>query len=434
MYVQGRTFTNPTPDPGDQFGLVLANVNGSIIIGAPLDDALAVNAGVAYLFNISTGERLLTFPNPHPGPEPGDQFGRAVAAVGRNVLIGAAFDDTEAADSGAAYLYEGTTGQLLLELWDPTPSFNDGFGRSVASLGNNMLVGAYQKQVGAAVDAGKAYLLNGTTGSLIRTFQKPTPVSGDNFGRSVYPIGNNVLVGAPGDDTGGVDAGAVYLFDGNTGQPLRVFRNPTPAFEDEFGNEIAATGNTVIVGAHQDDLGAMNAGVVHLFDLNTGDLIRTIPNPTPAAGDKFGRSMTVVGSNQVLVGAPFDGFGALEAGSAYLFDIATGQLLQSFHNPSPASRDRFGWSVLGIGDGIAIGAPYRDSGAVDSGVLYLFQTDPQPQPQPPGSDPPPPIFGLPPLIIYVIIATLTIEGVVVFAIFWKRKKQKTLPPPIQSPL
>ena len=39
-------------------------------------------------------------------------------------------------------------------------------------------------------------------GDLLHTFNNPDPAADDYFGRSVAGVGNNVLVGAPGDDTG----------------------------------------------------------------------------------------------------------------------------------------------------------------------------------------------------------------------------------------
>ena len=44
------------------------------------------------------------------------------------------------------------------------------------------------------------------------TFLNPTPDVLDRFGFSVYLSGNNVLIGAPFDNTGAPDTGSVYLF------------------------------------------------------------------------------------------------------------------------------------------------------------------------------------------------------------------------------
>lgn len=54
---------------------------------------------------------LLTIPNPFPAPE--DGFGFAVASRGNDILVGAPADDTNGTNSGAAYLFDGTTGDRL---------------------------------------------------------------------------------------------------------------------------------------------------------------------------------------------------------------------------------------------------------------------------------------------------------------------------------
>ena len=87
---------------------------------------------------LSVGDLVLTLTNPTPAV--GDGFGSSVAAVGNNILVGVPNDDTNAVNSGAAYLIDGTTGALLLTFTNPTPAIGDFFGYSVAAVGNNILV------------------------------------------------------------------------------------------------------------------------------------------------------------------------------------------------------------------------------------------------------------------------------------------------------
>src|SRR6266699_3584398 len=58
----------------------------------------------------------------------------------------------------------------LVRIQDPSSSAGDLFGWSVAAAGDNILVGA----PGVNNGAGAAYLFDGTTGTLIGTYQKPT--------------------------------------------------------------------------------------------------------------------------------------------------------------------------------------------------------------------------------------------------------------------
>jgi hypothetical protein len=139
----------------------------------------------------------------------------------------------------------------------PTPALRSEFGFRVALVGDDVLVGS---ALGSSV-----HLFDGETGALTRTFQKASPDPGDLFGFSVAAAGQNALVGATLDDTGGANAGAVYLFDAATGEILQTFLNPTPAENDEFGLAIASAGGNVLVGAPGDDTGATDAGAVYLF-------------------------------------------------------------------------------------------------------------------------------------------------------------------------
>ena len=67
----------------------------------------------------------------------------------------------------------------------------------------------------------------GSIGDLLLTFQHPEPVSYAGFGRSVATVGDNVLIGAPKMETGTANPGSAYLFDA-AGNLLQSFSNPVP--------------------------------------------------------------------------------------------------------------------------------------------------------------------------------------------------------------
>lgn len=313
------TFTNPTPavhanGQGASFGWSTAAVGSDqVLIGAPDDDTGAPYAGVAYLFS-TNGVLLTTFTNPTPAAY--DGFGYAVAAVGADrVLIGAYGDSSGA--TGAAYLFR-TDGALLTTFTNPTPAVSDGFGASVAAMGSNgVLIGAYRDDTGAT-DAGAVYLFN-TNGLLLRTLTNPARTSGENFGRSIAAVGTDrVLIGTPHGKSGTSNPGVAYLCHAYYGV-LTVFTNPTPAASDVFGAFVTVMGSDrVLIGAPGDDTGARDAGAVYLFTTN-GVLLNTFTNPTPAMGDGFGSAVAAWG-DRVLIGTPGDDTGASNAGAAYLFD------------------------------------------------------------------------------------------------------------------
>src|SRR5205823_6239789 len=121
---------------------------------------------------------------------------------------------------------------------------------------------------------------------------------------------------------------------------IATLNNPTPGNGCYFGYSVAVSGNTVVVGAHGDDTGAYDAGSAYVFNATTGALVATLINPTLATGDYFGSSVAV-SSNIVVVGAPFDYTGVVDSGSAYVFNAATGALVATLNNPTPAVEDYF---------------------------------------------------------------------------------------------
>ncbi len=267
-------------------------------------------------------------------------------------------------------------GDQLLTINNPTPIAHDYFSRSVTVTSTgDLLVSAYLEDTGA-VQAGSVYLFDGTTGNLLLTINNPTPAVEDRFGLSVAttPTGD-ILIGAYLDDTGATNAGSAYLFDGTTGNLLLTINNPTPAVDDWFSYSVATTINgDLLVGGIWDDTGATNAGSAYLFDGTTGNLLLTINNPTPVVGDFFGDVVAVTSNGDILIGADLDDTGATNAGSAYLFDGTTGNLLLTINNPTPAVDDRFGYSIATtINENILIGAYLDDTDGIDAGIAYLFE-------------------------------------------------------------
>jgi len=357
-----QTFVDPMQ--GDsQFGRCVAAYGEDVLVSA-YRETVGTNdddVGAVYLFDLGGGGILQTFRK--PDPEDNDRFGRSMAAVGDRVAVGAYLDDLDDNDAGAVYLFDASTGNLLRTLHNPTPEVDDQFGRVVAAVGENVLVGARFDDSGKE-DAGAAYLFDGQTGRPLQTFLNPKPTENDQFGYSVAAVGDNVLIGARYDDTGATDAGAAYLFDAATGELLQTFLNPTPQAGDAFGRAVTGVGDKVLVGARYDDTGAEDAGAAYLFDAATGRLLQTFLNPAADKGGEFGYSVAAVG-DKVLIGARRDDTAAQKAGAAYLFDASTGALIETYFNPQAADGDRFGVSVAAVGDAILVGGQY-------AGAAYLF--------------------------------------------------------------
>lgn len=230
------TFTNSTFSASDRFGETVAALGGElVVVGAP--GAGASYSGAAYLY--STNETLLvTFTNPTPAG--GDWFGAGLAALGEDrVIIGAPLDDAGANDAGVAHLFNAG-GLRLTTFTNPAPANSEFFGSSVAALGSDrVIVGAYWDNDGSYTAAGRTYLF-ASNGVQLTTFTNPARSFYDSFGFSVAALGSSrALVGEPYDDAGATDSGVVHIF-GTNGVRLVTITNPVPVVDDRFGWSVAA--------------------------------------------------------------------------------------------------------------------------------------------------------------------------------------------------
>jgi len=152
---------------GDKFGYSVAIDGNNCIVGAYGEDhASGTYSGSAYIFNVTTGALLHTLDNPSAYDTPaGDRFGYVVAIEGNNCIVGAYFEgDTGGLlDAGKAYIFNVTTGALLQTIDNPsaygTP-VDDTFGNSVAIDGTNCIVGAFAEDDAEGSGSGKAYIIS----------------------------------------------------------------------------------------------------------------------------------------------------------------------------------------------------------------------------------------------------------------------------------
>ncbi len=263
-------FTNPTPGNYDYFSYSMAAVGTDrVLISAYNDDTGANNAGAVYLFS-TEGVLLTTFTNPLPSND--DNFGWSVAAAETDrVLIGSPLGDAGAVDAGVVYLFS-TNGTLLTTFTNPVPTGIDYFGGAVVAVGNDLALVAAPFNTTGGTDAGAAYLFS-TNGALLTTFTNPAPTDPINLGGwSMVAVGRDrLLIPAPADpmhappDTS--IGGVAYLFSTN-GALLTSLTNPTPSKSDGFGVSVAAMGtDRVLIGACFGDEGGTDAGAVYLFSL-----------------------------------------------------------------------------------------------------------------------------------------------------------------------
>ncbi|MDZ4848086.1 MAG: cadherin domain-containing protein, partial [Pirellulaceae bacterium] len=369
-----RILHNPAPAVGDVFGVSVAVSNDRILVGSNEGQIPRVNNGKAYLYDKVSGNLLATLVSPNAAPD--DEFGEQVAISGNIAVVSARFEDAVGVNSGRVYVYDATTGALLHTLTNPVPAAagaNDEFGRSVSISGNLIAVGSRRDAV--APIAGAVYLFDALTGVLLYTILSPTPNAADIFGDYIHLSGNTVVVGAILNDVGATNSGRAYVYQFNPGTNsaalLSTLSNPSPGAGDFFGAAVAVSGNIVAVSALNDDTDALNAGQVYLFNATTGALLNTLSNPDPNVDDRFGHYLAMSG-NRLIVASILDDTDGISAGRTYIYDAMTGLLQTKLSHPLPNHANYFGRGLAVSGDTFVVSAINDDRDGLDFGNVYSF--------------------------------------------------------------
>ena len=246
-----------------------------------------------------------------------DWFGESVALSGNLAVIGASLDNDNGINSGSAYVFDITTGQQLFKLLPSDGAARDWFGESVAISGNLAVIGVFSDDDNGP-GSGSAYVFDITTGQQLSKLLPSDGAEYDLFGTSVAISGNLAVIGADSDDDNGTDSGSAYVFDITTGQQLFKLLPSDGAEYDEFGNSVAISGNLAVIGADSDDNNGTDSGSAYAFDVTTGQQIFKLLPSDGAAGDAFGFSVSISG-NLAVIGASGDADNGSLSGSAYVF-------------------------------------------------------------------------------------------------------------------
>ena len=317
----------------------------------------------------------------------GDQFGSAIASIGDlegdgvdDLAVGAPFDDDNGENRGAVWiLFMDSDGRVDLErkISDDEGGFN-------GNLDNDDLFGSAIASIGDV----------------------------DNDGVTDF------AVGAPRDDDGGNNKGAVWvLFMDNDGtvKTLQKISSTEGNFDgnlnsdDRFGSAVAGIGdlngdgvNDLAVGANQDDDGGSDRGAVWILLMNTDGTVNSNQkishnrgefNGELDDGDHFGGAVASIGDldedgvTELAVGAPGDDDGGQDRGATWILfmdnngEVRSETKLSSENNfeGNLSDGDQFGSAIADIrdldGDGVRDlmpGAPLDDDGGTDRGAVWVL--------------------------------------------------------------
>ena len=348
----------------DRFGGAVAISGPVVAVGARLEDTAAVNSGAAYVFSkagfLWAQDAFLKAPY----SDASDEFGNSIAvdvelsSGGNTIVVGAYredsgfFDmpwDNSAPDSGAAWIYTGSGGKWVAQIYVKPLSLEafDEFGTSLALWGDILVVGAPGDDSDAdgvngdagdnsAPDAGAAYVFQRLGGSWVQTaYLKATNSdAGDLFGTQVALLDDRILVGAPGEDGSGVgvdpavdeaapDSGAAYAFRriGLTWVPDGYIKATNTDAGDAFGSSVALSPSLALIGApgeasdaigpfdDQSDNSKALSGAVYAYGRHATGWFPSqyVKAPNTDSGDEFGSALAASrDEDALLVGARYE--------------------------------------------------------------------------------------------------------------------------------
>lgn len=367
-------FANPFVEPAtvlrewdgeasnDQFGWIarnLGDVDGDgipdIVTSAPTRNVGGASAGRIYVYSTKTGKLLWTADG-----KPGDQLGNGIEGSGDTNRDGIPDVIAGAPGGGYARVYSGRDGRVLLNLQAEAAAHQ--FGQHAAGVGDidhdgcaDVIVGAPGNRTGGS-GAGRAYVFSGLTGKALLTLTGEH--EGDAFGSAVAGYSDKsrtfLLVGAPGAGHGG---------------RVSVYRGleTAPAFVIEADSTGAALGGMFLAvpgdvdGDRVPDVYASDwnnnargpsTGRVYVHSGRDGKRLLTLTGET--AGEGFGTSPSVAGDvdgdghADLIVGAWQYSGAAVGAGRAYLHSGKDGRLIKTFTSRTPG--DAFGFDAVTMGD------------------------------------------------------------------------------------
>ena len=230
-----------------------------------------------------------------------------------------------------------------------------------------------------------------------------------HFGSAVSAGTDTIAVGARGLDDGSSYAGGVYIFDRKNSiwsESLLISDNGGGAGKldiqlnqyDYFGSSVSLNEDLLAVGAPYDDDGGNQNGAVYLFErsgdiwsaktkISENDGIKDKVSIELDSSDYFGSSVSLYDST-LAVGAPYDDDGGSDNGAVYIFERdSNDEWVKQFKisendgdevgeiNIDLDSSDNFGSSVALYDDVLVIGALYDDDGYSNSGAVYIFKKE-----------------------------------------------------------
>jgi len=333
VWSQSQKISAPGGSNVNDFGVARDLQDGALILGSPRQNQMGTASGAVYIYEEIGGTFTHQQTLVSSDLAANDRFGQVLTRVGEILIVSATNEAAGGAGAGAAYVFELIGGSWVetQKLTASDAGVGDGYGATLAFDGNNILIGAGGDD-DAGADAGAIYVYTLTAGTWTETqkFTASDIMAGERFGGNFGPIIIQDSTAVVGNGLNNADIGAVYVFTLDAGvwtqtQKLIASDGETG---DLFGITMDIQGRTTVIGAPDDDDAGLDAGAVYVFELIGGSWVETqkIIGSGVGAGDQFSVGSPTISNDIVMIGAINDDDKNTNAGAVYVFNGIIGNL------------------------------------------------------------------------------------------------------------
>ena len=358
VWTQEAYLKADAPAPNDFFGVNVAISGDTIAVGttrsSPYGNVVSSRNGLVYIFERKdsawTQQAKLSSGTSEP-----DLFGIGIALRGDRLVVGAPYDNSQARQSGAIYVFDrmgsGSTWSAATKLKAAAPQVEALLGWSVAVDGDNIIAGAPQDTLLVVGPGGRggAHVFVRRNGSWAeqQRLQAQVPEDADVFGYSVAILGDRAVVGSPrSSPLSDAPNGQAFVFDraGDHWSASATLAAPNPRGGDAFGTSVLLSNDALVIGASGDSSGARgvngnaartdaeHSGAVYVYGYQTDGWVRSayLKSSNAEAGDWWAEHAALDGDTLVVtsiiessastgVNGDDANNGARQAGAAYVF-------------------------------------------------------------------------------------------------------------------
>jgi len=376
-----------------EFGTSVSVSGDTIVVGAPLDDdnkkgdtgKLDFNSGSVYIFqdqNEGSSTKRFVAKLIANDFKSNSLFGHTVE-IDNNTIVTAIADTTNQGKStnGSFYILQreisGSSDWAQVAKRKPSKvKKGDLFGDSVDIDGNTVVAGAWGDTTKNGIESGSIYIFQRKSEGSNKFVKKANLLAsdgeaGDNFGEAVAINGSTIVVGARGNDgiannnrvsvyifeasidsrTGWVESSKLQASDGESG--------------DNFGEAVAISGDTIVIGASTDNNNGISTGSCYIFQRDANgslgwvEVVKLVP-PDVNISAAFGEAVAISGDTVVIS----------DQSSAYVFERNFGGLNNWGLVNKLVTSDGFN-----IGSSVSVSDNTIVVGASAINAVYVFEKD-----------------------------------------------------------